>query len=72
MKKTYFYFLLAITLMSWLVQIYILVNAIKTQAVLGLLPVIAYNSPQGAFGWSLCIALLLTIITIVARVFTKK
>ncbi|USS86042.1 hypothetical protein M3M38_04900 [Fructilactobacillus cliffordii] len=46
MKKGYFYLLLAITLVSWLVPIYILVNAIKTNAVLNLLPVIVYNSPQ--------------------------
>ncbi|USS89120.1 hypothetical protein [Fructilactobacillus cliffordii] len=72
MKKGYFYLLLAITLVSCFIPIYILVNAIKTNVVINLLPVIAYNFPQGTLSWSGCIALLLTIVTIVARVFIKK
>jgi len=53
-------------LILWLVAIGTFIQAASHHQLLSLIPIIAYNRPQGVFGWSLVGAIVLTGISIPA------
>ncbi|CAH1852676.1 hypothetical protein [Convivina intestini] len=57
--------ILAIT--SWLLASFTLIQAYLTQNLLSLLPIYAHNSPQGPLGWSLTVAIIFSILSIVLK-----
>lgn len=57
--------ILAIT--SWLLASFTLIQAYLTDNLLSLLPIYAYNSPQGLLGWSLTVAIIFSILSIVLK-----
>ncbi|CAH1854602.1 hypothetical protein [Convivina praedatoris] len=57
--------ILAIT--SWLLALFTLIQAYLTDNLLSLLPIYAYNSPQGRLGWSLTVAIILSILSFILK-----
>ncbi|KRN80046.1 hypothetical protein IV52_GL000164 [Fructilactobacillus lindneri DSM 20690 = JCM 11027] len=52
--------------------IYTFWQAYSKHDLLSLTPVIAYNSPQGIFGWSISLAFILTVVSFVLMIIGKS
>ena len=50
------------TVIAWLFSICVIIKSLLERNVESLIPIYAYNSPQGVLGWGLTIAIVLSIL----------
>ncbi|WP_395319940.1 hypothetical protein [Fructilactobacillus frigidiflavus] len=60
MVKTFKYISIIAAIICWISAIYTFWQAYSKDNLISLAPIIAYNSPQGIFGWSISLAIILT------------
>lgn len=57
------YWIYGATILLWGSAIGLFVTAYQDHHLLKLIPIIAYNRPQGAFGWSLTLAVIFSFVS---------